>query len=107
MADLGTADAAQMRTEVVEEGGVPVVKLTGELDLSTVDSVRSAIAPVLEAEPNRIDFDLSALEFMDSSGIALMLSVSNSVPEVNLRHPTDIIRQVIEITGLTEALHII
>jgi anti-anti-sigma factor len=96
-----------MRTEVVEEGGVLVVKLAGELDLSTVDTVRAAIAPAIDSEPSRIDFDLSALEFMDSSGIALMLSVSNRVPEVNLRNPTDIIRQVIEITGLTEALHII
>jgi anti-anti-sigma factor len=104
---IETADTAPIRTEIGNEEGVPVVTIEGELDLSTVDAVRRVLTPVVDSEPERIVLDLRGLEFMDSSGIALMLSVANRVPTVELRHPSDIIRQVIQITGLTEALQIV
>ena len=107
MAELESADTAPINTEVTDEDGVPVIRVEGELDLSSVESVRHAVTPVLEAEPARVVIDLSGLEFMDSSGIALMLTIANRVPTVELRNPSDIIRQVIEITGLTETLHIV
>lgn len=107
MAEPGSTGTAPIRTQLADEGGVPVVLIMGELDLSTVESVRSAMTPMLDAKPSRVIVDLTGLDFMDSSGIALMLSVANQVPQVELRHPSDIIRQVIEITGLTETLHIV
>jgi anti-anti-sigma factor len=58
-----------------DASGVPVIKLSGEIDMSNVDALRGTIDPVVEHGPERVDFDLSALEFMDSSGIALLLRV--------------------------------
>jgi anti-anti-sigma factor len=104
---LETTDSAPIRTDIGDEGGVPVVTIEGELDLSTVETVRRAIAPVVDAQPSRIVLDLRGLDFMDSSGIALMLSIANRVPTVELRNPSEIIRQVIQITGLSEALQIV
>ena len=52
-------------------------------------------------------FDVSGLKFMDSTGIAIMVHAANQVPEVEVRHPSRAIRQVIEITGLTDRFHIV
>lgn len=86
--------------EVVSEDGVPVVQVSGELDISSVDSVRPFLDDVLKLRPERVVFDLGGVEFMDSSGIALLLSAARSVPTVELRNLPPIMRRVIEMTGL-------
>jgi len=41
---------------------------------------------------------------MDSSGIALLIEVSNRVGSVQIRNATPIVRRVLEVTGLADAL---
>jgi anti-anti-sigma factor len=86
--------------------GVPIITLTGEIDVSNVDSLRATIEPAVETAPERIVFDLTALEFMDSSGVALLLHAATRAGSVHLRQPSNIVRRIIEITGLTDVLHI-
>ena len=73
-----------------------MIKLTGEVDMSNVDSLREVIEPVMESEPERVDFDLSGLEFMDSSGIALLLRVAATAQLVYLREPSTLVRRLVE-----------
>jgi anti-anti-sigma regulatory factor len=42
---------------------------------------------------------------MDSSGISIFLAVAERVP-VEIRNPSPIVRQLIEMTGLTQTLHL-
>jgi anti-anti-sigma factor len=58
----------------------------------------------MESAPERVDFDLGALEFMDSSGIALLLRVAAKAQTVRVREPSELIRRLIEATGLSEIL---
>ena len=90
-----------------DAAGVPVIKLTGEIDMSNVDSFRGAIDPVVEGGPERVDFDLSALDFMDSSGIALLLRVAAKTQSVHLLQPTPLVRRLVEATGLSDVLQIV
>ena len=83
---------------------MPVICLSGELDMVSVERVRSVVEGALTAEDDRIAFDVSELEFMDSSGIALLVSAARTARQVELRHPTPIVRRLIELTGLTELL---
>jgi anti-sigma B factor antagonist len=55
-------------------GGVMVVSLAGaQLDAGTAAEFKSDIAPVLEAH-TQVVFDLSRLEFVDSSGLGPFLA---------------------------------
>jgi anti-anti-sigma factor len=56
---------------------VVVVALSGELDRSNVASARGVIGEVTTGDPDElIVIDLSALEFIDSSGIELLITLA-------------------------------
>jgi len=98
-APTGTAEITR------DAGGVPVIKLVGEIDLSNVDAVRAAIEPTVSSAPELVVFDLSGLDFLDSSGIALLLFAATKTGSVQLRSPSEIVRRIIEVTGLADVLH--
>jgi anti-sigma B factor antagonist len=62
------ADIKSMR-----EGDSVTVAVAGEIDLSTADQLDAAIREAEETEINRIVVDLSALSFVDSTGLAVLL----------------------------------
>jgi anti-anti-sigma factor len=96
----GSADVA------FDDDGVPVIRLSGEIDMSNVDALRRTIEPVVARAPDRVVFDLSTLSFMDSSGIALLLQVSAKSKSVRVRGPSPLVQRMIEATGLTDILQV-
>src|SRR5579862_6348990 len=103
---MAEVEARQPLTvDVAEEGDAVVVRLAGELDVANASQAREAIDPALTEETRRAVFDLGDLTFMDSSGLAVLLVIAQRV-RVELRRPSAVIRQVIEMTGLAEALPI-
>jgi|GEM_PF-870354 anti-sigma B factor antagonist len=78
----------------------PTVTITGELDIASVDGVAEGIEPYLADPTERVVFDLGNLEFMDSSGIALLVRVANRVGTVQVSEASPIVRRVLEATGL-------
>lgn len=87
-----------------DHSGVLTLSIIGELDLSSIESVSTAIDKAWSGNPHRVVFDLRGLTFMDSSGIALMLQVSRRVGKVEVRDAAPMVRRVIEATGLVEVL---
>jgi anti-anti-sigma factor len=104
MAELDPADEAYCAAEVSREDGTAVIRLSGELDMVSVESVRSVIEGALPGQGDRLVFEISGLDFMDSSGIALLISMTRKVKTVEVRNPTAIVRRIIELTGLTDIL---
>jgi anti-anti-sigma factor len=89
------------------EPGTAVLRLGGEIDIASLPEVQDALDEILERrDPRVVVFDLSELRFMDSSGLALLLGVAVQVEAVQVRNPSGIVRRVIEISGLAEALPI-
>ena len=65
---------------------------------------RSIVSSTREAKP--LVVDLTQLEFMDSSGIAMLLRAAGRVGTIEVRNPSDVVRRIIECTGLADVLHI-
>ena len=90
----------------VEDGDIPVVRVAGEIDVATADSVRAAIAAAMDHRPTRLVIDMESVSFMDSSGIAVLLEAAQQADSVVIRRPSNAVRRVIETTGLSEVLPI-
>jgi anti-sigma B factor antagonist len=104
MAEREPTDEAYCTVEVATEDGTPVIRLSGELDMVSMERVRPVVEEVLAAGNDRLAFDVRGLEFMDSSGVALLVLATQKARQVELRHPTPIVRRLIELTGLSELL---
>ena len=61
---------------------------------------------MVSSETERLIFDLEGLQFMDSSGIAMFVSVARKVREVELRNPPAIVRRLFELTGLANTFRV-
>ncbi|MGH3090342.1 MAG: STAS domain-containing protein [Rubrobacteraceae bacterium] len=92
-----------------ERGGVPVVKVSGELDLLTASRFRSILGETISGfsqrtRPSVLVLDLSGVEFMDSCGVnALVAETRGFVSgggEVRLVAKTSPVMRTLEITGL-------
>jgi anti-anti-sigma factor len=90
----------------VDPNGAPVVNFRGELDMSNAETIEAELGSVIANASEILVFDLSALEFIDSSGIALLLRAAEKVARIELRNPSDIVRRVIQATGLSDVLHV-
>jgi len=55
------------------DGPRHVLRLRGELDICNEDHLRRAIASALEYHPLTLVLDLSALGFMDCSGLSVLV----------------------------------
>lgn len=90
--------------EAVEVADQVVVTLRGELDLTNVGDLERAVILCLQrGDITTLVFDMSDLVFMDSSVIAVLLMAA-AAKRVSLRHPNELIWQVITATGLEGVL---
>jgi anti-sigma B factor antagonist len=95
-----------VRTE--KEGETHVVSLAGELDLANAGTVESALERSLAEGSSRVVVDMRELEFIDSTGIALLVAALGHnggegrvsfIPSV-----APAVTRVLELTGLAERL---
>ena len=63
-----------MEVDTGQRDGAACVSLRGELDLSTVDKVEDALRRVERDEPSVVVLDLSALTFLDSTGLRTIVT---------------------------------
>jgi anti-sigma B factor antagonist len=91
---------AQIETSL-DASGTPTVTVRGDLDMSNADALKATVASLAAGKPDELIIDFSGLRFMDSAGIAVLVDAANQVPSVRLRQPSDAVRRVVEITGLT------
>jgi anti-sigma B factor antagonist len=106
MAGLDEYPAAEANIAVsTDAAGVPLITVSGELDVSNADELKDAVTTALARDGERVVFDLGELQFMDSAGIAVLLFASQRA-SVILREPSQVVRRVVELTGLDQVLAI-
>jgi anti-anti-sigma factor len=89
-----------------DDAGVPVVRLVGEIDISNAEPIGDALAAIVGPDARQVVVDLAGLDFMDSAGIAMLLRTAARVDSVEIRNPSDVMRRIIEFTGLSDILRI-
>ena len=105
MGELAGGRAAEIVIDTqLDPTGARLISVSGELDSSNVALLEATIASVTAEHPERLIFDLSGLRFMDSAGISALIGAAGKVNAVHLRNPSQAVRRVVELTGLTGVL---
>ncbi len=60
-----------VNTEALSDG--TMLTLQGEIDLSQSPTVRASLLEMAQAKPQRLIVDLTAVSYMDSSGVATLV----------------------------------
>ncbi len=104
--DASLGEAGDMATVAYhwENSGVLVLTISGEVDMSNVDLLRQRLATILQPGTRNVVFDVGGLEFIDSSGLAVLVDVANHVGGAKLRAPSRLVWRVVDVTGLGELL---
>jgi len=93
---------------VSENGGARRVSLCGELDLANAATAESALQACFEEEGATVIVDMRELEFIDSTGIALLVAtLSRNEQGATVQFipsPSPAVTRVLDITGLAERL---
>jgi anti-sigma B factor antagonist len=88
------------------EQGVRTIAVRGELDLSTAPELEGPLNEALESDEGSVLIDLSQCEFIDSTGIALIVRAWQRLDSgengrvLVICSQNDQVRRVLEITGL-------
>ena len=88
-----------------KDSQVLIVRLTGDLDHHNASKARNQIdESIILKKPRKVIFDLSALSFMDSSGIGIIMGRYRLMKEYNAEVAIcgvgTNIRKLIDISGL-------
>lgn len=86
-----------------------VLRLQGELDASTEDQLRVVIGSALDQSPELLVVDLSALAFMDCSGLSVLVwahqRLAGQQGELLITGAQPVVQRLIRLTGLDTYLH--
>ena len=93
---------------VTRDRGSTLVTLAGDFDILTVRQVSAEVDALLATAPSELVLDMAAVEFIDSSGIALLLKIHAKVVRddggaLRVTRASDAARRTLELCGLTDA----
>ena len=73
-----------MAYKVTEENNISTVYLNGEIDMDVTDKAKEVIIPLIEAG-KEVHINLKDVEYMDSSGISVLIESHQMGQEKNTR----------------------
>jgi len=97
-------DDVRIETELERVADVPVVKVTGEIDVYTAPEFKSAVNKAIDTGAVDLIIDLTNVSYMDSSGFGILLGATKRVrPKggtINLLGCSEAITRMLRITRL-------
>lgn len=93
------------------ENGILNAKILGDIDHHCAKFVREKIdSSMFKYKPHLVLLDLSAVEFMDSSGLGLILGRYNTASELNAEFrifsPSASVKRILELAGIERIIKI-
>jgi anti-sigma B factor antagonist len=96
---------------VTTDGDRATVAFSGELDLSGVDRARRAIEEAEGSATGLLVLDLSGLDFIDSTGLEVMLRAARRAHDEGRRlivqRPSTYVRRLLELTAIDQTLDVV
>jgi anti-anti-sigma factor len=96
-----------LTTQTDEVGGTVVVSVRGDVDLVSSDHLRQVLDEALDISPELV-IDFAGLTFIDSSGLSALVDAHRKARDAGgvlvLRHPTTMLRRLLDITRLESLL---
>ncbi len=97
--------------EPIRSDGVLVLTLSGEIDHHSAVQIRTEIdALLLDEQPKKVVLDLSKIEFMDSSGLGLIMGryalLQKLGGELTLKNPHERLLKIFTLAGLQRMVKI-
>ncbi|WP_071812698.1 STAS domain-containing protein [Lentzea guizhouensis] len=96
----------QQRTTYVQS--IPVVSLTGEIDMMSFAPVTSRLAALLDRKPPALVVDLREVRFFGSGGIRTLVETQNTADELGVRFgvvsDSRIVLRPLEMTAVDQLL---
>ncbi len=97
-------------TTSIREDGVAVLAADGRINLVTAPELRREVQRVVEEGHARVALDLSAVEFIDSSGLGALVSglktARTAGGDLRLAAATDQVTSVLRLTNLDRILRV-
>jgi anti-sigma B factor antagonist len=99
---------AGLKVQARNGGDDVVVSVQGDVDLATAPELEAALARALEGPAARLVVDLRGVEFLDSSGLSLLVRQDRAARGmarrlIVIKGPPQV-HHVFEVTGLSEHL---
>jgi anti-sigma B factor antagonist len=95
-----------VRVSSEQSGDAMIVRAEGELDLHTAPTLQAEIDSALETKPPRVVVDLSGVDFMDSTGLSVIVATVAAMREqggeVRVVTGADKITKVFTLTGVDQ-----
>ncbi len=95
-----------VRVSSEQSGDAAVVRVEGELDLHTAPTLQAEIDSALEAKPTLVVIDLSGVDFMDSTGLSVVVATVAAMREhggeVRVVTGAEKITKVFTLTGVDQ-----
>lgn len=97
--------------QIVFENGILSAKILGDIDHHCAKYVRERIdSAIFEYKPSIVLLDLSSVDFMDSSGLGLILGRYNTASEMGAEFricsPSSGVKKVLELAGIERIIKI-
>jgi anti-sigma B factor antagonist len=93
---------------VTENGSTRCVRLGGSCDLATAPGLRQTLHELHPPEVSEVVLDVSDLEFIDSTGLGVVLGAMRRLREgggsLSIAGAQGIVRRVLEITDLDKVI---
>lgn len=97
-----------MKSDLRREGDLAQITVEGDVDMHVVADLRKTIKRALQEKPKTLVVDLGGVEFMDSSGIAVLVEglklLRATKGALRLVRLTETVRDTIDVAGLTQIL---
>ena len=96
-----------MTINVERDFELVTLEITGRLDTTTAPNLESVIKKFSD-DTKELIFDMSELEYISSAGIRVLLGaykkMNSNRGRMRIEKPNDIVREVFEMTGLSQMI---